>query len=394
MRKPLGVIHASELQTMPPVRTFPVLTNPSDDLARIRREIPALWLELKRQRLKPQASNCPLMFFGRPHKVVQMSRDEMGSPEQWFFIGDIHGDFFALHSLLRYAEKQRPDDCKVLFLGDIVDRGDLPFECLFLLLEWGMRRPDRLVWIAGNHDVAFDYSDQTHLFSSLVSPAELLNVLNPSHALSGFGKLLGDLLIHIGEQIPRAILFPDGLLATHGGFPLVDRQAEAAFIDQQDQYTTWLNSESCLKDFTWTRIHRAPKKIPDRFSTGSEYGFQDFESFCALKPDWFSVKRMITGHQHPLEGFTQHASYKVNPALTLIGFGFDDEKPHPASYHDYPEKLHIAQGVEGQLPTVLEVTVNRGELEMMYPQLQTKLAPSAAEFAVVNEAFTSPSKEV
>jgi len=304
-----------------------------------------------------------------------MRFEDVGPPERWFFIGDIHGDFFALHTLLQFAEAQRPD-CNVMFLGDMVDRGDLPFECLFLLLEWGRHRPGRLAWIAGNHDVAFDYVSDTQKFTSLVSPAELLTVLNEHHTLLGFNRLLGQFFLTIGRQLPRALLFPDGLLVTHGGFPLSDRQAEGATIDTKEEFFRWLNSAPCLKDFTWTRIHRAPKKIPDRFSTGSEYGYKDFESFCALKPDWFPVKRMITGHQHPAGGFIVHQSYTVNPALTLVGFGFDEQRSPPDSYRGYPDILHIAQGVTGELPRVLDVPVPRAELEMMYPQLVIDSAPA------------------
>lgn len=344
-----------------------LLPSAADELARIRRVMPRLLIDLS-LRMRSGGRPFPVLHFGGPHKVIRLDQQTAGDAEDWFFIGDLHGDFFALHSMLWHAETLHPG-CKVLFLGDMVDRGDHPFESVFLLLEWGLKRPGRLAWIAGNHDVAFDLPEGADLFTSLVSPAELLQVVNRADALQGFRRELGRFFVNLGKGLPRALLFPDGLLATHGGFPLVDLQTEGAQIGEEHAYLEWLNSPPCLKDFTWTRIHRAPKKLPDRHSTGAQYGFKDFEAFCALKPDWFPAQRMITGHEHPADGFAIHATYKINPALTLVGFGFDDLRAMPEAYRHYTDVLHIGRGRAGALPEVLPVPVDRSELAWMYPEL-------------------------
>lgn len=349
--------------TLPPA----LLPSAADELVRIRRVMPVLLKHLSRRMLSNTWA-FPLLHFGEKHRVVRLSPETVGAAEDWFFIGDLHGDFFALHSLLRHAETVHPG-CKVLFLGDMVDRGDHPFECLFLLLEWGLRRPGRLAWVAGNHDISFELANSGDGFTAQVSPAELLQVLNQVDVLRGFRRELGCFLIELGRRLPRALLFPDGLLATHGGFPLSDLQAHGAQITDEAGYLDWINSPACLKDFTWTRIHRAPKKIPDRHSTGAQYGFKDFEAFCDLQPDWFPVQRMITGHEHPADGCAIHASYKVNPAMTLVGFGFDDLRAMPAAYQYYAETLHMGRGRTGYLPAVLTLAVDRRELEWMYPEL-------------------------
>ena len=355
-----GVAPAAPLEP-----TLSLLRSPADELARIRRQMPRLLIDLS-LRMRGGGRPFPLLHFDQTRKVVKLSAEVAGEAEDWFFIGDLHADFFALHSLLRHAESVRPD-CRILFLGDMVDRGDHPFECVFLLLEWGLRHPGRLAWIAGNHDIAFDLPEGQRFFSSLVSPAELLQQINVDDGLGGFRRELGRFFVDLGKRLPRALLFPDGLLATHGGFPLVDLQALGGGIDTEEAYLEWLNSPPCLKDFTWTRVHRAPKKVPDRHSTGAQYGFRDFEAFCALKPDWFPVQRMITGHEHPADGHAVHATYKINQALTLVGFGFKDQLPMPQAYRHYAEKLHIGQGRSGELPAVLIVPVDRQELDWMYP---------------------------
>ncbi len=386
---PSGAVEAppnASQATMAP----PLLPHADQELRRIRSQMPQL-LALFKSKLSGGQAPGALLRYGQPHKVARLSAEEAGAIDQWFFIGDIHGDFFALHSLLREAES-RHADARVLFLGDLVDRGDMPFECLFLLLDWGQRRPGRLGWIAGNHDTAFSITEQG-AFKSLVSPAELLDELNRDDLFTGFRRVMGEFFVTLSQGLPRALLFPDGLLATHGGIPLVDLHAQGAAIDNEAAYLDWLNSPACLKDFTWTRIHRLPKKAPDRYSTGAQYGFRDFEAFCQLKPDWFPVARMVNGHEHPRGGFDPHDSYVVKPALTLLGLGFDESRPMPAAYAHYTEALHLAQGVPDALPAVIAVPVAREQLEMMYGALASKpaAAPAATPSPAPSLSPTAPS---
>lgn len=357
----------------PPTQTHPIPLSADAALANIRAEMPRLLQELSARLDGP---DFPLMRCGESQPVVRLTPAEMGPAANWFFIGDIHGDFFALHTLLRHAEDTCPDG-RILFLGDVVDRGDLPFECLFLLLDWGLRHPGRLAWIAGNHDLAFSL-DGAGRFSSAVQPAELLDVLNQWDLFTGYRRALGRFLIDLARRLPRAILFPDGLLATHGGFPLRDLHPEGAAAPDEAAFLAWLNTDACLKDFTWTRIHSARRKIPDRYVSGAQYGFTDFEAFCALQPDWFPVKRMITGHEHPALGFILHRTYQLNPALTLLGFGFEDLMPMPEAYRHYRDHLYLGRGREGELPDIISIEVNRGELEMLYPALVPQM-PQEAE---------------
>lgn len=361
--------HSSTAMTLMP--------HADEELRRIRHQMPQM-LELFRHKLQQAQGSGALLRYGQAQKVACLTADEVGTLDQWFFIGDIHGDFFALHTLLREAERRHPD-CRVVFLGDLVDRGDMPFECLFLLLDWGLRRPGRLAWIAGNHDIAFSITEQG-TFKAMVSPAELLDVINRNDLFSGFRRQLGEFFVSVAQGLPRALLFPDGLLATHGGIPLVDLHAQGSAAQDKQTFMDWLNSPACLKDFTWTRIHRAPKKMPDRHSTGSQYGFRDFEAFCQLKPEWFPVARMVNGHEHPRDGFARHSSYVVKPALTMLGLGFDEMRPMPGAYANYTDTLHLAQGVPDALPVVHPVPVILDELAMIYGDTVLKpLAPVAAQ---------------
>lgn len=356
MDHPPAVLPTMSSPLAAPAEEPPAPPSAREELERIRSEMPQLLAALS-ERLALGAPAFPLLWFDAPQRVIRVDAALAGDLSQWVFIGDIHGDFFALHTLLREAVRDRPDS-RIFFLGDLIDRGEQPLECLFLLLEWGLRHPGRLAWIAGNHDIALRSKDDGS-FVSEVSPAEFCSLLNTDDAMMGFRQKAGLFFIEIGRRLPRAVLFPDGLLATHGGFPLVDLHTQVSATINENEFLAWLNSDACLKDFSWTRIHRAPRKIPDRFSSGASYGFTDFEAFCKLRPDWFGVRRMITGHEHPTQGFDTHPTYKANPALTLVGFGLNEMKP---GYAYYTDNLHFARGMPDAMPALVPVKVDRTEL--------------------------------
>jgi serine/threonine protein phosphatase 1 len=64
-------------------------------------------------------------------------------------IGDIHGEYVKLKSLLSLCNFDYENDT-LIQLGDVVDRGPKPFECIFELLKI-----KNLQLIQGNHDWCF-----------------------------------------------------------------------------------------------------------------------------------------------------------------------------------------------------------------------------------------------
>lgn len=302
----------------------------------------------------------PLLNYGDSNKVPMMSVDIYGAAEKWFILGDIHGDYYALRNAVEHIKSVCPE-FRLIFLGDLIDRGPHPMECLWYLLNLANDYPQRILWIAGNHDEGVTYNEESNQFYSTVYPSEFINHLNAIDSWAPFRKMFGLEYIELVANLPRAVLLPDGTLITHGGFPLVDLQDQ---LPETNDNVAWLNSPSALQDFTWTRITRYKMKLPNRASIGCSYGFDDFAKFCEATKTFFPTKRLVTGHNHPEGGYDKHPNWLTNPALTLTGYGFDDAYENPEAFNSlYRQVLIMGRCRQDSLPEVIEALVDRSDLD-------------------------------
>ncbi len=314
-------------------------------------------------------TTSPFLYSREFPQVCRLLPEEVGKASRWFFLGDIHGDFLALHHQLAFIAESEPD-FRIVLLGDIPDRGPDSAECFLLLLRRAAEFPGRFLWIAGNHDTCFQ--EDAGIFTSSVEPAEFLDFLNGGSEAERLRRQeIGRCFLRITGLLPRAILFPDGLLATHGGFPHADLQAKIPPNSPPEELFAWISRPEFLQDFTWTRLTRYKRKLPNRERKGCSYGFEDFSSFCNLFPDSMPVRRMITGHEHYDEGWIAHPTYLQHPAATLTGFGFP-VMGGPADAAHYRSKWLVARHRENGLPEPLEIPVPPEERELFYPVLEIK----------------------
>jgi hypothetical protein len=209
--------------------------------------------------------------------------------------------------------------------------------------------------------------NKTPKFVSGVIPAEFVDWLNESsdEAPGAIREAWGRLFIDVTERLPRAALFPDGLLATHGGVPLEDRWHTLMSMEA-------FHSKRTLEDFTWTRIasgvavRKGWKYDPNRRANSSAFdlGYRDVEGFARAVADVLPVRRIVRGHDH-VEGGAEHAEgYDAVPVLTLNGFGFDHLTNSTRKYTS-----HLALGVyiANELPRVDRVEVPDRSRAVIYP---------------------------
>lgn len=285
-----------------------------------------------------------LLFPVEPTVIVPAWTDDA---ELWF-VGDIHGDLLALEAALHHIGRSGA----IVFLGDLFDDGPHGAEVVSRIAQLD---PDRYCLLAGNHDEGLQFDGKS--FSSLVQPSEFAAWLNQHRQARAFGEAL----IATVRQTPRALFLPDGLLVTHGGFPLRDRW---------DAITTLadLNTAECLQDFVWTRASETARtKIPNRASKGCQFGYDDFSEFCELATGILSrpVQRMVRGHDHVEDRWMVYPRYVANPVLTINTLGHRLQRE---VFGPYERTACVARWVPGELPEVHRLRLPAEVIQRVYPE--------------------------
>ena len=292
-------------------------------------------------------------------KVIQISVMDTASP--LWIVGDLHGDLLALEAALAAmrdpASQTGEEKPRIVFLGDLFDDEGFGLEVLLRVFELIVDAPDRVCLIAGNHDEALSYDGVR--FASSVTPSDFTDFLNANLAHEWIERA-GKLAVRLFARAPRALFFPDGLLVAHGGFPLVDLHPRLAETGE------W-NDPMCLSDFVWTRAHpKARKKLPNRFSRGSQFGHEDFAAFCSLSAGLGRpVTHMVRGHDHIEERYATYPAYQAHPVLTTVALSRRLSRESFGSYERIPT---MAQFVEGALPQVYRLHIPADMIREVYPE--------------------------
>jgi hypothetical protein len=290
-------------------------------------------------------------------RAIQLGQRATAAP--LWIIGDLHGDLLALEAALAVidAEAAAPDRPQLIFLGDFFDDEGYGLEILLRVFELILRSPGDVCVIAGNHDEALSYDGLR--FASSVEPADFTDFLNANLAHEWIARA-GKLAVRFFASAPRALFFPDGLLVVHGGFPLVDLHSRL------EETGDW-NDPACLSDFVWTRCHpTARRKLPNRFSRGSQFGHQDFAAFCELgarlgRP----VTHMVRGHDHVEDRYAIHSAYALHPVLTTVALSRRLPREALGPRRRVPT---LVRYVEGALPQVHRMHIPDGLIDGMYPE--------------------------
>lgn len=305
-----------------------------------------------------------LLFDGdREHerdRAIRVSALDETSP--LWIVGDLHGDLLALEAaLLQMREHAPPSGAspRILFLGDFVDDEGLALELLLRIFELIVEAPERVCVIAGNHDEALSFDGAR--FSSSVSPSDFADFLN-AHLDDEWITRTGKLAIRLTAHVPRALFFPDGLLVAHGGFPLNDLHAAL-------EATGDWNDPACLSDFVWVRAHaKARKKMPNRFSRGSQFGYEDFADFCALSARLGRpITHMARGHDHVEERYAIYPAYRAHPVLTTVALSRRLPREQFGTYERAPT---MALVVAGCLPQVYQLFPPPELIQTVFPPPQ------------------------
>jgi hypothetical protein len=305
----------------------------------------------------------PCMLFdefrdGRGDRAIHVTELDDATP--LWFIGDLHGDLLALEAALALIRPANDDGprARLVFLGDLFDDGGYGLEVLLRFFELVADDPASVCVIAGNHDEGLGYDGAR--FTATVSPSDFSELLNANLAHEWVTRA-GKLAVRLFARAPRALFLPDGLLVAHGGFPLVDLHAD--LLERHE----W-NDPRCLTDFVWTRAHpKARRKMPNRTTRGSQFGYEDFAAFCDVatrvgRP----VTHMVRGHDHVEERWAVFAAYAAHPLLTIVALSRQLEREASGPYERVPT---AARWTPGALPQVHRLLVPGAMVRELYPEV-------------------------
>jgi hypothetical protein len=275
-----------------------------------------------------------------------------------WFIGDLHGDLLALEAALALARpaNETGPRARLVFLGDLFDDGGFGLEVLLRFLELVAEDPASVCLIAGNHDEALGYDGSR--FTATVSPSDFSELLNANLAHEWITRA-GKVAVRLIARSPRALFLPDGLLVAHGGFPLVD--LHAGLLERQN----W-NDPRCLTDFVWSRAHpKARRKMPNRTTRGSQFGYEDFAAFCEVAAQvGRPVTHMVRGHDHVDERWAVYPAYAAHPLLTTVALSRQLAREAYGSYERVPT---VARWTRDAVPQVFRLLVPGEMVRELYP---------------------------
>ncbi|MBT9554410.1 MAG: metallophosphoesterase [Myxococcales bacterium] len=291
---------------------------------------------------------------GRDGAILRASREHATEAGIWF-LGDLHGDVLALEAALAAIDERDPG-ARVVLLGDLID--DAPARALVLrVMELMLDEPGRFTLLAGNHDDALSAPREPGgAFTSRVEPGDFALELTGPHDAA-----LGLAYVRVVAEAPRALLFEDGLLATHAGVPHRDLLSTIRTVAD-------LSSTACQSDFMWLRAANAPRKRPNRFALGGSFGWEDLRVF-------FDHVAPILGH--PLTGLVRGHDHVAGPfridvpaawgrtLMTLNAMSRRLPREAPGPHVRLPV---IARHRPGGLPEPMALAIPNALVRTFYPE--------------------------
>lgn len=163
-----------------------------------------------------------------------------------YVIGDIHGNLKSLLCFIEKIQKSKPKF--VLFLGDIVDRGEYQLECLILILAMKILSPNRIFIIRGNHE-SIEINKVYGFYHEFTE--RLYNI-------EDFNKVLS-----LYNVLPICAKINNSILCIHGGIPknfsilrkiTNKKTSELSYISKEDGdnlfQILWNDPKEDLKGFS------------------------------------------------------------------------------------------------------------------------------------------------
>ncbi len=241
-------------------------------------------------------------------------------------IGDIHGNLESLLLIKKKIDELNAE--KVLFLGDIVDRGPHQFECLCYVLSLKILEPERYFLIKGNHET-LEMNQYYGFFEVLLSKFGEIDRFKP--------------LLDLYETLSICAIVNKKVFCVHGGIPqdieIIDKLRN---IDK----TTRIRDNKDVSFGVFQMIWNDPiqKRIIPHFTDNfrgegiKRFGYKAFSDFI----NKYNFEFLIRSHEiYPPEGYRY---YFNNRLLTIFS-----SKDYRGPFSPNPANIAVVEGTDVQL---------------------------------------------
>jgi len=174
------------------------------------------------------------------------------------FVGDVHGCYEELLELCQRCLFNRVEAGeRVVFLGDLVDRGPQSAACVELVREMQMLYSDRVECIMGNHEdwhIRYHHHRIEEVTEGKLNPMEMI----PEHEQT-FRELNSSQRVWLSE---RPIYWSGlGFIAIHGGIPKIARNFDDFFSKNVKRITMRLRKVDEKQKMISYQLHHSDDEV-------------------------------------------------------------------------------------------------------------------------------------
>ncbi|TXT58778.1 MAG: Serine/threonine-protein phosphatase 1 [Promethearchaeota archaeon] len=234
--------------------------------------------------------------------------------ENSIVIGDIHGNLESLLKIYEIIKKQDPT--YIIFLGDIVDRGEFQLECLIFVLALKILYPNKYYLLKGNHETV--EMNKYYGFYNIF--------MTEFNQYSQFSEITT-----LYNRLPICIIVNNAILCLHGGIPENFEIIEELKKLHKNKIDSTLPQpiQHAIFQMMWNDPKEGLARFMDNFrgSGIKYYGYEVFEEFMNKN----KLKYLIRAHEVFPGGYRWFFDNRLLSIFSSENYR-GDYNPNPASY--------------------------------------------------------------
>jgi predicted phosphodiesterase len=258
-------------------------------------------------------------------------------PQRLIVIGDIHGDYGVLNTILSKINYERylsDEHNKLIFLGDYIDRGQRSPEVLYAVCFLKARFPQSVILMRGNHEAPDEFPFPSHDF-----PFRIIDLFGMDQSMT----LYYQKILPFFHALHLSVVIEKCFIIVHGGVPArLPHDALEAIETLSNAQANYMTSGT-MEEILWNDPRDSIMDNSDfersRRGIGKHFG-------QAVSDTWLrrlDAKVILRGHE-PCEG------YKIDhQGLAFTIFTCKESYPmSKAAYLDitYDEMINLRNGYD------------------------------------------------